>query len=85
MGTNIGPEVKYTCNNDCQQMEEAMTDEMIPIEELESAGIIGPYHCTCLDDGGYYIGESGFCWFCEAVERIMEKRRENQHTCSPDS
>ena len=60
-----------------------MTDEMIPIEELEAAGIIGPYRCTCLDEGGYYIGESGFCWFCEAVERIMEKRRLG--TCNPDS
>jgi hypothetical protein len=41
------------------------------IADLKRVGWIGgPLYCTCLDDSNPYLGESGFCWFCEALERL---------------
>ena len=51
--------MKYTYD----QLETAASNLQMPLAE---------FRCTCLDEPNYYVGDSGFCWFCELIERLNE-------------
>lgn len=31
---------------------------------------LAEFNCTCLDEPNYYIGDSGYCWFCELIDKL---------------
>ena len=49
-------------------------EELFTMTELESAGLIGPPRCTCLDTYTYPGRDTVFCSFCEAVDRAKSNR-----------
>jgi hypothetical protein len=51
-------------------MSEDGEEKTYTCAELDAAGLIGPYWCTCLDDFSPYITDSGFCSFCETIEKL---------------
>ena len=46
-----------------------MSGDIFTVRELDEVGLIGELRCTCLDEFSPYLTDTGFCSFCEAVEK----------------